>query len=343
MLLHRSPLPILLPDQPWEAGASLMAIAAFTDEANGDLLLYYLSRRSTLPEGNVLCLARSADGVKWTKPDLDDGTNIIMRGAGHKMNWGEFMPSSLIRDDAEPDPSRRWKMIYWDRPDPESPPGICLATSPDGLQWHRVHPRPVITNANDAMSFIAAQPGLKTPLGHATHFIYQQTWAYNPALPTDRDNLKGMHRRISIWKCEDFAGRWVGPITILEPDAQDSPDLQFYWLAPFHTRTGYGGFLNCHHTGDQTMDVQLVTSTDGWTWTRALDRQPLIPLGPRGGFDSGLVIVAALPVRWRDRVLVFYHGRATVHDGRPHYPSDPQPDPVSGIGLAEFSTDLLES
>lgn len=343
MRLHRSSQPILLPDRPWEAGASLMATAALIDKSTGDLLLYYLARGQAAPLANVLCLARSSDGRVWHKPDLGDGTNIVMRGSGHKMNWGEFMPASIIRDDAGPDPAMRWKMVYWDRPDPASSPGICLATSPDGLKWRPVHARPVITNANDAMSLLAARPGIRTPLGEATHFIYQQTWAYNPALPTDRDNLKGMHRRISIWKCEDFAGRWVGPITLLEPDAHDAPDLQFYWLTPFPTSTGYAAFLNCHHTGDQTMDVQLVTSADGWTWTRALNRQPLIPLGPRGRFDCGLTIVAAQPVHWRDRALVFYHGRATVHDGRPHYPTDPLPSPVNGIGLMEFSPELLES
>ena len=54
----------------------------------------------------------------------------------------------------------------------------------DGLKWRPVHARPVITNANDAMSLIAARAGVPTPLGEVTHFIYQQTWAYNPALPT---------------------------------------------------------------------------------------------------------------------------------------------------------------
>lgn len=341
MLLHRSATPILQPDRPWEAGASLMAVAALIDATQGDLLLYYLARGPGLPHGNVLCLARSADAQTWTKPDLGDGTNIVMRNSGHAMNWGEFMPTTIIREPAEPDASRRWKMIYWDRPDPASSAGICLATSSDGLKWRPLHPRPVITNANDAMSLVVARPDVTTPLGAATHFLYQQTWAYNPALPTARDNLKGMHRRISIWKCEDFAGRWVGPITILEPDAQDAPDLQFYWLTPFTTATGYGALLNCHHTGDQTMDVQLATSTDGWTWQRAHDRQPVIPLGPRGAFDCSLTIVAAPPVRWRDRVLVFYHGRATVHDGRPHYPADALPAPASGIGLAVFPPSLL--
>jgi hypothetical protein len=89
------------------------------------------------------------------------------------------------------------------------------------------------------------------------------------------------------------------------------------------------------------MDVQWVRSRDGWTWSRELERRPLLGLGARGRFDCGLVMVAAQPVLWQDRVLVFYNGRATVHDGRLHHPEDPPPEPVQGIGLAEFSGELL--
>lgn len=340
MLLHRSSQPILLPDRPWETGAALFAIAAMPDPDGRSIRLYYLVRGG--PQGNVLCLARSTDARIWTKPDCGDGTNIVMRGAGLPMNWGEFMPAAVLHEPGDRAKSRRWKMIFWDRRTTGTPPGICLAVSKDGFAWQPVGRRPIITNANDAMSFIAALPGIATPLGAATHFIYQQTWRHNPTIPVERDNLKGMHRRISIWKGEGFTGRWVGPVTILEPDAEDPPGLQFYWLTPCPVAGGYGGLLNCHHTGDQTMDVQWVRSRDGWQWTRELNRQPLIPLGPRGGFDCGLVIAAAQPVRWQDRVLIFYNGRATVHDGQPRYPADPLPSPRQGIGLAAFSPALLD-
>ncbi len=143
-----------------------------------------------------------------------------------------------------------------------------------------------------------------------------------------------------MWQCEHFDGRWIGPIRILEPDDKDAPDVQFYWLTAFKTPSGgYGGFLNIHHTIDQTMDVQLVSSRDGWSWTRENDRDPILPLGPRGQFDCGLVCGICQPVIWKDRVLVFYQGRPTVHDGKPHYPDANLPEP--GVGLAEFSPDIL--
>ncbi|MCF7687685.1 MAG: hypothetical protein K9M98_11865 [Cephaloticoccus sp.] len=335
-LLQRSVQPIIHPDQTWEKGGRIFPVAAFADPVTDELLLYYMLRFPGRPLDNVLCLARSKDANSWTKPDYGSGTNIVMRGCGNANDWGEFFPTSIIRDEHEPESGKRWKMIYWDCPDPAIQSGICLATSPDGVQWDRLHTRPVITGANDAASMIDMHPGAKTPFGAGTHFIHQQTFKHNPALPTDRDNLKQLHRAISVWQCEDFAGRWLGPVRILEPDADDAADLQFYWLAAFKTPNGgYGGFLNCHHTIDQTMDVQLVSSSDGWSWTRENDRVPILPLGSRGQFDCGLVSVITQPVRWRERDLVFYQGRPTVHDGKPRYPADPQPSP--GIGLAEFS------
>ena len=340
-LLNRSNQPVIRADKEWEKGATLFAIEAIPDTQTDELLLFYLARFVSNPLANVLCLARSADGHSWSKPPGADGTNIVMRGSGNQPGWGEFMPTRVLRDEHTSIPAQRWKMVYWDRPDLSLPAGICLAASANGQDWKPLHKRPIITSANDAMSMIDAMPGVPTPFGPSPLFIYQQTWKYNPLLPTQRDNLKGMHRRISIWTCDAFDGNWIGPITVLEPDGDDEPDNQFYHLAPFRTSGGYGGLLNCHHTGTQAMDIQLVSSRDGWSWSPENNRNPLLGLGERGRFDCGMVYTSAQPLKWREKVLLYYNGRATVHDGQPYYPGDPLPDPASGIGLAEFSGDLL--
>lgn len=44
MIIHRSLHPILQADQPWEAGAHLLAIAALADERADQFLLYYIVR-----------------------------------------------------------------------------------------------------------------------------------------------------------------------------------------------------------------------------------------------------------------------------------------------------------
>lgn len=344
MPLTRSTQPVIRPDAPWERGAALFAVEALPDPGSDYLRLYYGAFFQDDPTRNALCMATSTDGRAWTKPDLGDGTNVVLRATPNAMSWGQFMPTTILHTEDAPDPAQRWKLMLWDRPEPNRPPGICLATSPDGIQWERRLGRPIITGANDAMAMIDARTDAATPLRQGPFFIYQQTWRYNPTLPTTRDNLKGMHRRISIWACTAFLEGWVGPVTVLEPDDDDPPDVQFYWLTPFRTEDGgYGGLLNCHHTGNQTMDVQLVSSRDGWTWRREHDRRPILPLGERGRFDCGMVSATARPTRWRGETLLYYNGRATVHDGQLRYPDGPPPTPDRGIGLAILPPELVRA
>lgn len=340
-LIHRSDSPVFTLDRPWEDGQALSAIAALPDPHSDDLLLYYLVLNRTDPLKNTLCLARSSDGTHWAKPDLDHGTNIVMRSSGLSTDWGTFMPTSVLHDPAEKDPEFRWKMIYWDRINPGLPPGICLARSPDGIHWTPCRDAPIVTGANDAQSAVLENPSALKGLHASQVRIYQQTWRLNPDLPTDRDNLKSLHRVISIWNADIFNGRWVGPTLILQPNRDDAPDLQFYWMTPFQTPTGYGGLLNCHHTGDQTMDIQLVSSRDGWTWKRELEQRPLLPTGEAGRFDCGMVFAVSQPVSWQGRTLLFFNARATVHDHQARYPDQPLPQPAHGIGLAEFTPELM--
>jgi hypothetical protein len=338
---ERSAHPILKLDRAWEAGGLEDAVGLFVTDT-GALRLYYTVRFSGRPQDNVLCVALSDDGVSWLKPDLGSGNNIVMRGAGNPMPWGEFMPCRVLRDDRETDPARRWKVLYWDRPCPDAPPGFCLACSPDGLAWTPCADRPFITNANDAASLLVPHPGSRSLFWESRYLVYQQTWKYNPSLPQERDNLKKIHRRISLWTTPGLTGPWVGPITILEPDGQDEPDIQFYHLTPFLLKEGYGGLLSRHHTGDQTMDAELVTSVDGWTWRRPTRRALLAPGAP-GRFDCGLVYPIVAPLRWRGRVLLVYGGRITVHDGAPAHPGMPLPSPAAGIGLAVLSDQCLSA
>jgi len=321
-----------------------MAVSLLPDHETGELLLYYLIRFPKDPLKNVLCLAQSEDGYTWSKPDLGNGTNIVMRPSGNDVAWGEFMPTTVLKDEQEKNPEWVWKMAYWERPDPEIPPGICIGVSANGRNWKPLLSRPIITNSNDAMSMVKSIPGKKSCFGQTPLFIYQQTFTYDPDLPTERDNLKDMRRQISLWTCRDFTkGWWVGPVTILAPDEHDPSDIQFYWLTPFKIDDNtLGGFMNCHHTADQTMDVQMVKSKDGWTWTRENNRKPVLGLGEKGKFDCGIVYAVAKPVIWKGKILLLYNGRATVHDGKPYYPEEPLPDLAHGIGLAEFSTKLMQ-
>lgn len=91
-----------------------------------------------------LCYAESDDGISWEKPALGQ---VLFKGS--RENNALDLPHTLvsgaavIRDDAESDPARRYKMVYQYFPDQTEPPlpeygaapSIACAVSPDGLRW----------------------------------------------------------------------------------------------------------------------------------------------------------------------------------------------------------------
>lgn len=91
-----------------------------------------------------LCYAESEDGIHWTKPALGQ---VLFKGS--RENNAIELPhtivsgAAVIRDDAETDPTRRYKMVYQFFPDQSDPPiaeygfmpSVACAVSPDGLKW----------------------------------------------------------------------------------------------------------------------------------------------------------------------------------------------------------------
>ncbi len=91
-----------------------------------------------------LCYAESDDGIHWKKPALGQvrfkgGTANNALALPHNLVIG----ATLIRDDDDPDPARRYKMIYEYIPafcDPKieefgSECSSALVVSPDGIHW----------------------------------------------------------------------------------------------------------------------------------------------------------------------------------------------------------------
>lgn len=91
-----------------------------------------------------ICYAESDDGIVWRKPAIGQ-----VRFKGGVDNNALDLPhtvvsgAAVIRDEADPDPARRYKMVYQYFPDQTVPPipeygglpSIACAVSPDGLAW----------------------------------------------------------------------------------------------------------------------------------------------------------------------------------------------------------------
>jgi hypothetical protein len=105
---------------------------------NGKFRMWYypVSQGDTptdLAQGPV-CYAESPDGLRWTKPNLGQ-----LEFRGSRANNAIRLPESkiegveVIRDDDDPDPARRYKMVY--NPHNGKTWTIQTATSPDGIAW----------------------------------------------------------------------------------------------------------------------------------------------------------------------------------------------------------------
>lgn len=81
---------------------------------------------------------------------------------------------------------------------------------------------------------------------------------------------------------------------------------------------------------DGTLDVQLITSTDGRAWQRTEKREAIIPRGAAGGFDGGSIFgVCSTAVHTDDETWVYYTGINTSHGA-------PMPPKRIAIGRAEW-------
>ena len=100
-------------------------------------------RTGTLREGPV-CYAESEDGIHWVKPNLGQ-----VDYKGSRDNNAIALPDprtegvELIVDEDDPDPQRRYKMVYESFVPSRTYPTMRTATSPDGLHWTAGQETPV--------------------------------------------------------------------------------------------------------------------------------------------------------------------------------------------------------
>jgi len=140
--------PVLTPsrDNPHATDTALANCYATVLHENGKFRMWYYGEESVpsiLHQGSGLraahhegpiCYAESRDGLHWTKPKL--GQVSFQGGSDNnalKLPAEETEGAFLIRDDRDPDPARRYKMIYENCS--AARPVVESAVSADGLVW----------------------------------------------------------------------------------------------------------------------------------------------------------------------------------------------------------------
>lgn len=315
--------PLMVADKPWEGGyVSMFAGTVMFDQSDSLFKMWYTCENN--PEyfaERGICYATSRDGLTWEKPAA--GTRKARNGKPHNSVLALGDCPSVFRDEGDPDPARRYKMIAFD-----VNRGYMAYVSPDGLNWKEQSAKPVvpISYVDDVVSAFhdraAGEFGLlgklSTPVfGRVRRSIYLATsrdfrhWSRpEPAFLADRRDDLGT------------LGRLERVRSLLNvPNNPNVMRTEFYGAGVYLAESCTIGFpwvftisANVPVPGNQEgpIDVQVALTRDRETWSRPF-RTPIIPLGKPGEWDSGMILTASQAIDVGDEVWLYYGGHNHTH------------------------------
>ncbi len=283
-------------DKPWER---LMINAWHTILEDPDPLdpsyryrLWYETYAKVGDLGSALAYARSKDAIHWEKPNLgliefngSRDTNLVFRGAlGHGQHGG-----TVFIDPTAP-AEERYKYIYL------GGEAVCGAVSPDGLRW-----RPVAEDSDVLVKWGSDTQStcFWDPDRHA-YVAFLRSWSPRMVSRTESKNFRS----------------FPNPVPVLAPDELDPPDTDLYNNAAVkypYAGNAYFIFTSLYHHPSDKLWVELAVSRDSVEWARPW-RQPFIPNGAEGEWDSGVIYRGVGLLRKGDELWLSYYGRVATHD-----------------------------
>lgn len=362
--------PLITEDKPWELTIGWTSV--HRDVKTGKYQLWYQAyagKRAQLKTHEcTVAYAESADGITFTKPNLglfefngDKNTNIVLIGSGV---LGDRYCNSVIVDPRDPDPARRYKMLYsdwWKDEKDQIWVGTHAAFSPDGIRWTK-HDGPPLHRSYHGIKkvqplFTGENPNGQTPLkdGRVRHhtlmplthsdaadviydskrkafLLYGKMWIDGP------EGGMGWKHGMGRSESKDFI-HWSRPQLVCAPDDADGA-LEFHTSPVFIHRERYfslNQILNRAAKG--MMDVELMVSRDGFEWERPFRAPFFIPRSPGEQFDSGTIVSNANMIV-HGKEMRFYYGAYSsgAIGGGTDITGDQQ---KSGVGLVTLPLDRL--
>lgn len=281
--------PLITGEAPWVINPYCFGSVLYDEEA-AVFKFWYMSYNygQTEAERTPFLYATSADGVSWDRPTLglhafrgSKENNIVLINYGYE----DLYSPCVIRDLEDPDPDRRYKMLYWDFPlgaRPYQDSGMCVAFSPDGIRWTR-HPGNPVLFAEKQEHSIRDVMSVMVDHRNGKYVAYTKGWADPwPAF-----------RQIVRTESTDFV-HWSKPQVVLR-HAHNLHDPQSYRMFVTQYESVYVGLMNSYKKpGNETIDIQLTVSHDNQRWSRVADQATFLPLGPDGSWDDGMIFAVRL-------------------------------------------------
>ena len=305
--------PIMRADKPWEGTRAYLYGSVLPNENGKGYRMWYHS----WADGEYRMLyATSADGVQWEKPDLGlveykgaKANNILFRRTHENHN------PQVMHTPWEKDPARRYKLMYFEygrTPPKFTTTGYYGMISGDGIHWTDVKEKPVLLDSPGDVGNFVWDPHTQSYIG----------W------PKKFEDVRGYRRRCVGFSASKHFEEWPASKLILTPDEFDdrwvTPEsaanahTDFYGLCGFAYESMYIGFLwmfpITNGKNDGPIFVELVTSHDGIHWERQEEpRPPILPLGPDGAWDDGMLFTPNHPLVEGGEIKLFYGGFDVTH------------------------------
>jgi hypothetical protein len=363
-----SPDPVIQPEKNWEGMLGWTSV--HRDEKTGKYQIWYQAYQERRTEDKtlkcVVCYAESTDGITWTKPNLglfpfyeEKDTNIVLIGA--KGAYGDRYCNSVVVDPRDKDPSKRYKMAYYDWAQGEGAAGgsgTHIAFSPDGIHWKKHEGGVVVKTpfggkglqppfADEGPYF--ERPGKEGRVSRIWGVPHSMSDALDVLYDPRLDRFVGYGKMWTPWpdgslswkhamgriESTDFI-HWSRPELVLTISDRDAPQHEFHTSPVFFYN---GMYFSVNQILDRiagTMDGEFMSSRDGRRWDRSLAGSFAIPRGPAGRFDHGSVITNGTPVFLEKEVRFYYGGyRGTaIGGGGLNDQVAGAKDFKSGVGLA---------
>ena len=283
----------------WDSGwvAPWAVRGAVYDEDDGLFKIWYGAQQYGDGPG-AMGIAVSRDGVVWQRPRVglyenggNKDNNIV-----HDIQWG-----CIIKDPAEPDPARRFKLTVTRN----------NAFSPDGMHWTAWHPieRNFSHKVADTVAFVRDEQDPRPDRRYKYVFQYY-----------DRPNKPGPEE-------VRFKGIAFSPDGVNWTESKDNPILcpndsfenenhflayvpyKGHWLllyeCAWYHPDGTGRF------GRYVGDVRLAHSRDGEHFARLNNHQAVLPHGNPQDWDGQFVVITDKVIVKDDTIYLYYSGMGT--------------------------------
>ena len=275
------------------------------------------------------CFPRDSSDAPLAVEHLPDGwkptqvVHIHMLNGKHRIYFWAHGSGILRYLAADSDDGRRYRVIDPNRPVLYHPSDRAAqgVPSPDGT----------LLNKKSKVERPANEPSAPSHLiSNDSTFVYQlpdgsfemYSVALVPVPKNDpayiaHDNAAGYIRVIDRYLSENginFRDRK----RVIQCDAEDPHDMQFYHLSVTHTPKGRVGMLGHYRVKAQTMDLEWCFSHDGSKWIRPL-RTAWLARGDESQPDSYGIYPPASLVHRNGRWHLFYTATNSAHNHRHSY------------------------